>query len=615
MIQVRYEFDNIYIKILDQYDSFDRDLEKIRTIPQRSYNKSTNEWMAPRSSIVNILKMFSQITWVNSLSEIAEGLPVDHEILKKHLSWESEKEFDFFKCKLYPYQKIGANFLIDKGQGAVFDGCGLGKTPILIAAASKIILEDPSRKALIVTLSSLKKQWEKEVSKFTDFTAIAANGTNQQRMKILNDFQKSNHSFLIVNYEMLRSESYVEILKGISFAVIGLDEAQKIKTGVTDRSLRIKPSQNAKGAYEFRHISYRFLATATPVQGKAEEIFSLFQFLDPDILGDWKSFKQNYCNAHPKYGITGYKNMVDLYEQIQPYFIRRTKNMPEIRQQLPKVQHAHLFLEMDPKQSEVHDYLLDQIDQVKEKARSISGEQFINGASMSEQAQKEYYDQIMQAYQVFLIACCDDTNLFFQSESQLSKKIVRDCSVSTSTASPKLVQLQEFYESMTSVEPESKVVVFTRFERMAKNIHQVLPRSVLFTGKMNSQQREEAVESFRSNPEVKAIIATDAGSTGLNLQVANYMVHFDLPWDPTLIEQRNGRIDRTGSAFENVTVYYYIMSESFDEQLLKIIQRKSELADQLIGGSKQAMTVESNPNLLAIEQMIKHKQKKQFHSK
>lgn len=608
MIQVRSQYENVYIRILDMDETFERTLNRVRMLPFRSFNVATGEWMIPRTEVGQLLMLFGpQISYVNPLTEIVKDLAIEDALVQKHLSWESEQSFSNFKTALYPYQKIGANFLLDRKQGAIFDGCGLGKTPQIIAAASKLIDENPKAKALIVTLSSLKKQWEREVSKFTNYEAISVHGTTQQRLKQLKSFAESSASFLIINYEMLRNDDYLSILLDQKFTIVALDEAQKIKTGVTDRLLKLKPSQNAKGAYELRNIPYRFIATATPVQGKAQEVFSLFYFLNPDILGSWDYFREQYCKYHAKFGITGYQNMHNLYHTISNYFIRRTKEMPEIQQQLPKVQHSHLFLQMDDAQQRVHDYLVSKIMELKEQARSISAYTFIAGKSMSPDEAKEYFDQLLQGYQIFLLAVCDTPQLLFKSNSGLAHSIIKEIEIKEEQCkSPKLDHLIEFYESMCEDEPHSKVVIFTRFERMTELIHQKLQNSVVYNGKMNAQQRDFAVHQFIQNPSIRAFISTDAGSTGLNLQVANYMIHFDLPWDPTLIEQRNGRIDRTGNQFGNVTMYYYCMSDSFDEQLLQIIDRKTELAQSIMGQQSS----HTDLSKIALDKLLKSKRTK-----
>jgi len=134
MIQVRCQYNNLYIKILDKFETFDFTLEKIRSIPERVFNTETGEWMIPRENVGSLLSLFgNQISWMTPLKEIVKGINIDSNLVKQHLAWEDESEFKNFKLSLYPYQKIGANFLVDRGCGAIFDGCGLGKIGTICA--------------------------------------------------------------------------------------------------------------------------------------------------------------------------------------------------------------------------------------------------------------------------------------------------------------------------------------------------------------------------------------------------------------------------------------------------------------------------------------------------
>ncbi|WP_067923987.1 DEAD/DEAH box helicase [Alicyclobacillus shizuokensis] len=617
MIQVRMQFGNLYMKILDSQETFDFTLEKIRTIPGRSFNLKTGEWMCGREQVSRLLVLFpNQIIWMTPLREIveAEGLPIEDELVQRHLQWEQDTDFPSFKVPLYPYQKVGANFLVDRGCAATFDGCGLGKTPQLIGACMRLFERGKARRALIVTLNSLKRQWAREIDKFTGEDAIVVAGTPAQRIGAIEKFENSDVRFLIVNYETFRTKDYLERIKKLPLDIVALDEAQKIKTGVTDKMLRLKPSQNAAAVHQLRHIPYRFLATATPVVGKAEEIWSLFYFLDENILGPWERFRERYCKYHPRYGINGYQNMGELHYRIAPHFIRRTKDMPEIQQQLPEVQHSHLFLDMTPKQAQVHDAILEKIAEAREESSKLrsSGKsfQFLHGQLVSTEEALDAIDARVQGYYNFLVGACDTLELFHMSGSTMADQIVKELAITDKDfKSPKIEQLKEFYKSMTYDEPESKVVIFTRFARMAEIIHRELPNSVLYHGQLPTSEKEEAVRRFVEDPSVKAFVATDAASTGLNLQVANYMVMIDLPWDHTLLEQRIGRIDRTGNRAKNITIYYYVMSNSFDEQILEIIQRKAELADQILESGKAARKVDVTK--LAVEWMLKNRERRQ----
>ncbi|MCL6444405.1 MAG: hypothetical protein K6T83_13290 [Alicyclobacillus sp.] len=151
MIQVRMQYGNLYIKILDAQETFDYTLERIRTIPGRNFNLRTGEWMCGREQVSVLLKLFpNQIIWMTPLRDIveAEGLPIEDELVQKHLQWEQDMDFPSFKLSLYPYQKVGANFLVDQRCAATFDGCGLGKTPQLIGACMRLFERGKAQRAL-----------------------------------------------------------------------------------------------------------------------------------------------------------------------------------------------------------------------------------------------------------------------------------------------------------------------------------------------------------------------------------------------------------------------------------------------------------------------------------
>jgi SNF2 family DNA or RNA helicase len=616
MIQVREQYGNLYVRILDTHDTFDYTLEKIRYIKGRSFNQMTGEWMFGKESIGDLLRHFdNQIIWNQPLRDILSGCEVEDDLVKKHLSWENDDDFKTWSIKPYPYQKVGAHFMADRGRAAIFDAVGLGKTPQVIGACQILMNRGKANKVLIVTLASLKRQWAKEIEKFSGMEAIAVAGSPSKRKKLIKGFASHKKAkFLVVNYETLRSMQYMQEIKKIPFDVVALDEAQKIKTGVTDHFLDIKPSQNAASAYELDYIPYRFIATATPVQSKAEEVWSLFNFIDPHILGDWPAFRERYCKYSQRFGVTGSFNLGELYYRISPHFIRRTKEMPEIQQQLPSVQHSPIFLEMTDAQEKIQSHLLDKLEEVKEASRSISGSKVINGVLMLPEQQQEYYDGIQQGLQTFLVENCDTPQLLSHEESsQMAHAVIRDLGLKPkdTNKSPKIEQAKDFVKQIMNDEPSSKIVIFTEYEKMARILYEHLPNAVLYTGQISDREKDRVVHSFREDPNTRIFISTRAGSTGLNLQVSNYMLHFDLPWTATELEQRNGRIDRTGNQFGNITMYYYLMSGSFEENLIETLFKKSELAnDILTGGVDKTSSGGQNVNKLIMNKMLKQRERK-----
>lgn len=617
MIQVREQYGNIYVRILDTQETFDYTLEKIRFIEGRTFNSETGEWMFGKESIGDLLLHFgNQIIWNQPLKEIIKNCDVSHELVNKHLSWEDDDDFKTWTLKPYPYQKVGSHYLADRGRAAIFDGVGLGKTPQIIGACQILFNRNKAKRTLIVTLNSLKRQWAKEIYKFAGEEAIPVYGSPAKRKKLIKGFaSRSDVRYLVVNYETLRSSQYMKLIKEIPFDIVALDEAQKIKSGVTDKYLNIEPSLNAKACYDLKHIPYRFIATATPVQSKAEEVWSLFNFVDDNILGSWEVFRERYCKYSTRFGITGSFNLGELYYRIAPNFIRRTKEMPEIQQQLPEVQHSHVFLEMTDAQERIQDHLLMKMEEIKDTVRSLgSGTKVINGNLMNAQQAKEYYDGIIQGLQTFLIETCDAPQLLVHEEaSQMSHNVISELGLSPKdiAKSPKLEQLKDFTKQLLNDEPSSKVVIFTEYERMARIIYESLPQSVLYTGQISDKEKDAVIERFREDPHTRFFISTRAGSTGLNLQVANYMVHFDLPYTATELEQRNGRIDRTGNAFSNITMYYYIMSDSYDEHMLQLLFKKSELAKEILTGGVDKTSKGKDVNSIAMDRLLKKRTKSQ----
>ena len=604
MIQVREQYGNIYLRILDTKETFDYTLEKVCSLTGRTFKPNTGEWFIGRERIGEVMRLFhTDIVWMQPLEEIVRGMEVEDELVKKHLEWNKNDDFKDWKIKPFPYQRTGCHFLADRGQAATFDAVGLGKSAMLFGAFQILKNRGKARRCLIVTISAVKRQFAKEIEKFTPMKAIAVSGTASRREKMIREFaRRDDLEFMVINYEMLRQNNLLKLIKACNFDVVALDEAHKIKTGVTDTMLKLKPSGLAEGAYAIKDIPYRFLATATPLQGKPQEIWSLFHFMNEDILGPWEYFRERYTTYHPRFGVNGAQNEGEFYTKISPHFIRRTKEMPEIQQQLPAVKHDQVFLEMTDTQCQLESYILDQMENLKESIRN---------KPMTEE-EKEKADGIMQGYYTFLVENCDTPELFAVTESGIAKKMLAEVKPKHLNKSPKLEYLEDFIKQSLYDEPSSKFIIFSRFERMVNIIAEHLSKFtqvVTYHGQLSESMREFSKESFVGNPNVKVIVGSDAMSTGVNLQVANHIIHFDMPWDPTMIEQRNGRADRTGNTHPNVFISYLIMSESYEELLLALIQKKNDMATNILDGG-QVRGKNGDIYKQAMDKLMKSKQKK-----
>lgn len=133
MIQVREQYGNIYLRILDTQETFDFTLNKVRRLTGRSFKPNTGEWFIGRERIGEVMRIFdNQIVWMQPLEEIVKGMDVEDALVKKHLDWNKNDDFKNWHIKPFPYQRTGCYFLAERGRAATFDAVGLGGHYLLV---------------------------------------------------------------------------------------------------------------------------------------------------------------------------------------------------------------------------------------------------------------------------------------------------------------------------------------------------------------------------------------------------------------------------------------------------------------------------------------------------
>jgi SNF2 family DNA or RNA helicase len=130
---------------------------------------------------------------------------------------------------------------------------------------------------------------------------------------------------------------------------------------------------------------------------------------------------------------------------------------------------------------------------------------------------------------------------------------------------------------------KNKAIIFTQFKEMAKILYRELKEyePLLFTGDTPQKERHEIVENFNNNKINRILIMTESGTYGLNLQRANYVIHYDLPWSIAKIEQREGRCHRIGQK-KNVTIFQLIVQNTIDEYVLKVLYKKQKMSEEML---------------------------------
>jgi SNF2 family DNA or RNA helicase len=460
--------------------------------------------------------------------------------LLKNLREKYVADFSAVKADLYPYQKEGILFALFRKNAIIADEMGLGKTIQAIGAAILKKAVFGFSKTLVVCPASLKEQWKKEIEKFSDEKALVVQGTPDERTAL---YSGKEYFFFIVNYETILRDQVAINKAGFDFLI--LDEAQRAKNYETKTALSLK-------RLEAKH---KLAITGTPIENRLIDIFSVMGILDPVFFGPLWEFSYQHCLFDPdKYNkINGYYNLQKLNKKLEEVLIRREKR--KVIDQLPNLRQINITVGLSPLQADYHGSY----------ARSLA--QIIRKKFLT-----PYDLQRMQLLLANMRMVCDSTYLIDNETNE----------------SPKLEELEHILMDKLDIRnTNSKIIIFSEWVKVHKLIGRLLRENQIGFVELNGQipvrSRGELIRKFETNPQYKVFLSTEAGGTGLNLQVADTLINFELPWNPARKNQRIGRIDRIGQKSNKLTIYNLITRDSIEQQIASGLLVKQSLFDGVLG--------------------------------
>jgi SNF2 family DNA or RNA helicase len=441
---------------------------------------------------------------------------------------------------LYDYQVRGALFLACRGRSILGDDMGLGKTIQTLAAVELLARERGIGKVLVVAPASVKYQWEGEIRKFTSRPVQVIEGGPEARRD-----QYSQPTFYrLVNYEQVVRDR--DAINAWEPDVIVLDEAQRIKNWEAKTSREVKKLRSR----------YAMVLTGTPLENKLEELYSIVQFVDERRFGPAFQFLHEHRVLDERGNLKGYRNLDKIREKLAPIFLRRTRG--EVLTQLPERTDNTVFVELADEQRGPYE------DQ---------------RAALAALVRKNYLTDLdrkrILACIVNLRTLCDTTFLFDRQTH----------------VSPKLDEFAELVPELVAglADPPHKLVVFSQWETMAFEAAAVLDRLgvgyVVLHGGLPGKDRKEVLEKFKTDPDCRVFLSTDAGGTGLNLQNADTVVNLELPWNPAVLEQRIARVHRMGQS-RPVRVVNFVTRGTIEERVLRTLGAKQGLFAGVFEGAE-----------------------------
>ncbi len=478
-----------------------------------------------------------------------------------HLPDAMEAQLDQAGIALRPYQRSGIHWLDWLGQhqlhGLLADDMGLGKTIQSIATLGLAYERDPDAPhSLVLAPRSVLLHWQREIQRcLPDMQVCRYHGPHRHPRML----QTERPTIFLTTYSTAAND--IAHLVQVPFFYLLLDEATYIKN----------PSAKRTQAAKRINAAHRMALSGTPVENRPAELWSLFDFLMPGHLGRHATFVQEFEDAI----LAGHQQVARrLGDRIRPFMMRRTKE--EVAKDLPDKIPMREFCELTEEQRRLYGGLQDQVKQVRDE--------------LIRRGDVNYTMSILPILQK-LKQICDHPAIVNGEKDPLTHRSEKFDRVLDKIA--------------TVVEGHDQVVVFSQYLGMLDLIERWLrQREIAFIRIDGSTRHRQAlVDRFDEGTIPVALCSLRAAGMGLNLQSANHVIHTDRWWNPAIEDQATDRVHRIGQE-KTVYVYYFIIEGTLEERIDALLEKKREIADDIIAASTDRMGGWTREELLEILQPL-----------
>lgn len=527
-------------------DAFRRRLDELRSVGELSgqedvrINPLAAPVLAELAADVGDLKADSewreQMTRLDSLGEFIPTVP-------------STLQVELRDYQLEGYQWLAR--LARWGVGACLaDDMGLGKT---VQTLALLLDRAPQGPALVVAPISVAMNWQAEVARFAPTLKVRSYHT-ERSLENLGAFD-----LVIASYGMLQSD--VAHFSAQHWHSVVLDEAQVIKNAATKRS------QAAMALT----ADFKMIASGTPVENHLGELWNLFRFINPGLLGSKERFVERFSNPIERGDQAGKQARQHLKKLIQPFILRRTKT--QVLRELPSRTEITLQVTLSEEERHLYEALR------QEAIEKIGQVDPAEGKTM----------QVLAEITKLRRFCC---------HPQL---VMKNATVSGS----KLAVFADTVEEL--LENRHKVLVFSQFVDHLALVRTWLEQKGIsyqyLDGSTPALERKKRVDAFQAGQADVFLISLKAGGTGLNLTAADYVIHLDPWWNPAVEDQASDRAHRMGQ-LRPVTIYRLVTQDTIEEKILALHAEKRDLADSLLEGGDVAGKMDTAALLRLLKEAV-----------
>ncbi len=446
------------------------------------------------------------------------------------------------QATLRGYQQGGLawlQFLRSFGFGGILaDDMGLGKT---IQTLAHLLIEKEQKRAkkptLVIAPTSLMFNWRREAERFApDLKVCLWHGTHRKKLRR----QLTQADLVLTSYPLIARD--IKLLSGYQWHLLVLDEAQAIKNPRAAVSTAVRQLQ----------AKHRLCLTGTPLENHLGELWSLFDFLMPGLLGTREQFRRWFRQPIEKN--KDHDRQALLASRIRPFFLRRTK--AEVTPELPDKTQIIRSVPLGAQQRRLYESQRIQLHDKVRYALQTHG---------PERGRMVMLDALLKLRQI----CCDP-------------RLLKDAS-HKSAPSAKLELLMDLLPEL--INDGRRVLLFSQFVGMLDLIeHEVKALDIEYvrlTGQ--TKDREDVVERFQRSEAPLFLISLKAGGVGLNLTAADVVIHYDPWWNPAVEDQATDRAHRIGQDHK-VFVYRLLTEDTVEQKVAALQASKRDLIDGLMSG-------------------------------
>lgn len=426
--------------------------------------------------------------------------------------------------------------------GILADDMGLGKTLQVITFLLSQYLDstnNENRRCLIVSPASLVYNWYSEIEKFApELPVKMVVGSISERKEIIE--HSDTKDILLTSYDLLKRD--LENYEGISFAYEIIDEAQYIKNHGTRAAKAVK-AINAK---------CRLALTGTPIENRLSELWSIFDYLMPGFLYSYNKFREEI--EIPIVQNKDQKVLDRLQKMIRPFVLRRLKR--DVLKDLPDKLEENMYAKLEGEQQKLYDAHVQRMKLLLDKQ---TDEEFRN-------SKIQVLSELTRLRQI----CCEPALVYENYEANSAK----------ADMCMDLIQ--------NAINGGHKILLFSQFTSMLDTLQKRMDKEHIsyysLTGSTSKEKRRELVEAFNRDDTSVFCISLKAGGTGLNLTSADIVIHYDPWWNLAVQNQATDRAHRIGQK-SVVNVYKLILKGTIEDKIVKLQEKKLELADQVLSGA------------------------------